>query len=133
MTQYAQYNPSVTAPSPVTGWYDTGALTYPNLPPPNDLLAVTADQWNARLTNPSAWAVSAGALVAYTPPAPPVDTRVPAKAALDKSDMTALRCFKAGVAFPAEWQTYVLALRAIVAGTSTVTVLPTQPAYPVGT
>ncbi len=54
-----------------------------------------------------------------------------AQAALDASDMTAVRCVKAGVAFPSEWQTYVTALRAIVSsGTGT---LPTQPAYPAGT
>lgn len=68
MTQFAQYNPAVSAPSPVIGWYDTGELTYANLPPSSDLLAVTDAQWSGRLTNPSGWAVSAGELVAYTPP-----------------------------------------------------------------
>lgn len=54
-----------------------------------------------------------------------------AQAALDASDMTALRCLKAGVAFPSEWQTYVAALRAIVdSGTGTI---PTTPDYPAGT
>lgn len=70
MTQYAQYNPAVASPSPVTGWYDTGLFTYANLPPATNLLAVTAAQWSARLINPSGWAVSNGALVAYTPPLP---------------------------------------------------------------
>jgi len=54
-----------------------------------------------------------------------------AQAALDSSDMTALRCVKAGVAFPEEWQTYVTALRDIVSsGTGTI---PDRPAYPAGT
>jgi hypothetical protein len=70
MTQYASYNPTVASPSPVTGWYDTALFPYPNLPPATDLLEVTAAQWAARLANPSGWAVSSGALVAYTPPAP---------------------------------------------------------------
>ena len=58
-----------------------------------------------------------------------------AQAALDKSDTVAIRCLKAGVAFPAEWQSYVAALRTIVAaatGNPSVP-LPTQPAYPAGT
>jgi len=58
-----------------------------------------------------------------------------AQAALDASDMVALRCFKAGVAFPAEWLTYVNAMRAVVrAPTGDPTQpLPTRPAYPAGT
>jgi len=67
MTQYAQFNPSLS-PAPVTGWYDTAEFSYPNLPAPTDLLAVTAAQWAARTANPSGWAVSGGALVSYTPP-----------------------------------------------------------------
>ena len=51
--------------------------------------------------------------------------------ALNTSDMVALRCIKANVAFPADWQTYVADLRAVVSGASSV--LPVQPAYPVGT
>jgi hypothetical protein len=58
-----------------------------------------------------------------------------AKFALDASDMAALRCLKAGAAFPAEWQTYVAALRAIIAAASgdASTPLPTRPAYPANT
>lgn len=56
-----------------------------------------------------------------------------AQAALNKSDMVALRCVKAGVAFPAVWQTYTTALRAIVAAQSgTPGTLPVMPAYPSG-
>ena len=51
--------------------------------------------------------------------------------ALAKSDGVAIRCVKAGVAFPAAWQTYVTALRAIMNGASGP--LPTQPAFPAGT
>ncbi len=72
MPKYAQYNPSLAAPSPVIGWYDTDNYTYPNLPAASGLLEITEAQWQARLTNPSGWAVSSGALVAYTPPAPVV-------------------------------------------------------------
>ena len=54
-----------------------------------------------------------------------------AQAALDKSDVTILRCIENRVVVPAEWATYRKALRALVAsGTGT---MPTQPAYPQGT
>lgn len=54
-----------------------------------------------------------------------------AQVALDKSDLTATRCFKAGVSFPSEWQTYVTSLRSIASsGTGS---LPDQPPYPIGT
>ena len=65
-------------------------------------------------------------------PAPPVPTDGElAAAALVKTDAVAVRCFKAGVAFPADWQSYVSALRAIVAGGQGP--LPDMPAYPAGT
>lgn len=54
-----------------------------------------------------------------------------AKQALLKSDDTAIRCVKAGVTFPQDWQDYVTTLREIVrtgAGE-----IPKQPDYPEGT
>lgn len=60
-----------------------------------------------------------------------LDLKSQAQKALDKSDLTALRCIKAGVTFPAEWQAYVKALRGVVdTGNGP---LPSQPAYPAGT
>lgn len=57
-----------------------------------------------------------------------------ASALLNMTDMVCLRCYKAGVTFPAAWQTYTTALRAIVNGTDTTSsTLPTQPVYPAGT
>ncbi len=56
-----------------------------------------------------------------------------AQTALDKSDVTAIRCWKAGVPFPAEWQSYCTSLRSIVSGSLSVMTLPTQPAYPPAT
>lgn len=55
-----------------------------------------------------------------------------AKAELSLSDMVALRCFKAGISFPIEWQNYVSSLRDIVQGYSKGP-LPTKPIYPAGT
>lgn len=58
-----------------------------------------------------------------------------AQAALCKSDNVALRCWKAGVTYPAEWKTHDDSLRAIVrtpSGDATQG-LPPQPDYPAGT
>jgi hypothetical protein len=73
MPYYAQYDPSVPGPSKVTGWYNTTARAYPNLPATSDLLEITETEWQAHYTNADGWAVSDGALVPYTPP-PPVLT-----------------------------------------------------------
>ena len=59
------------------------------------------------------------------------DLKASAQMALDKSDLTALRCLKSGALFPAEWQAYVLALRNIV--NTGIGPMPVQPAYPEGT
>lgn len=57
-----------------------------------------------------------------------------ASLSLEHTDLVASRCFKSGVTFPANWQSYTLALRNIVNGTDTTsTALPAQPAYPAGT
>lgn len=57
-----------------------------------------------------------------------------AKVALERSDVTMLRCVEAGVSVPAEWSTYRKALRSIINGADTTsTVLPPIPAYPAGT
>lgn len=88
----------------------------------------------AQYENASAWTVANGAIVAATPPTVPLAQQ--AQAALDQMDAPggcAIRCFKAGVAFPAAWQAYCTALRAIVNGTSTATAMPAQPAFPAGT
>lgn len=68
MTQYAYFDSTQSPPSPVLGWYDTAALSYPSLPSQSDLLELTSVQWSARLTG--SWAVASGALVTYVPPTP---------------------------------------------------------------
>lgn len=70
MPKYAYYNSSVTAVSPVIGWIDADALAYPSMPAAGDLLTLTEAQWADHMSSPSGWAVSAGALVSYTPPTP---------------------------------------------------------------
>jgi hypothetical protein len=85
-------------------------------------------------------AVETGGVWAFTPPAAPAGPtiEVQAQAALDVMDAPggcAIRCFKAGVAFPANWQAYTTELRSIRNGTASPmpTTLPTAPAFPAGT
>ena len=70
MPQYAHYDHTAASPARVTGWFDTDALSYPSLPSSADLLPLTTAQWDARLADPNAWAVSGGTLMSYTPPMP---------------------------------------------------------------
>ena len=70
MVAYAKFDPAIPAPSPVNGWYNTAIRPYLKLPPASQLLELTDQQWAAHYANTNGWAVSAGALVAYTPPPP---------------------------------------------------------------
>lgn len=65
MPKFAQFDPAAPAPQPVIGWYDTDFVNYPNLPPASNLLELTQDQWNLRLSTPF---VQNGALVAAPMP-----------------------------------------------------------------
>jgi hypothetical protein len=108
-------------------------------------IEITDEQWQAAISTPG-YTISNGAMVA---PAMPTAAQVAAqhaaatwaiyqtsaKAALDASDITILRCYEKGVATPAAWSSYRDALRAIVSaqtGDPTQS-LPTRPAYPSGT
>lgn len=53
---------------------------------------------------------------------------------LSKTDLVALRCFKAGVAFTEGWVSYTQALRTIISSPNIdpTQPLPTQPPYPPG-
>jgi len=51
--------------------------------------------------------------------------------AIDKTDLVAIRCLKAGIEFPTEWREYTVALRALKASV-VVAELPVMPSYPVG-
>lgn len=67
------------------------------------------------------------------PPAP--NLAALALTALAEDDAVAVRCVKAGVAYPADWLARDVALRAIVNGTDTTsTEIPARPSsYPAGT
>ena len=124
---------------PVSGWIDTAFVPLKTMPAASDLLQLTDAQWEARLDGH--WAVSAGALVPYTPPAEAANAaqlfallqRVAVRA-LAASDRTVLRCVENGVTVPPEWVGYRAELRNIVNGTNgSATALPTKPNYPAGT
>lgn len=114
---------------------------------PADSIKVADADVAAAINLPSGYAYdfdAAGKLVTTAPTAAQIqavasakaraDLQAQAMAALDKTDIVCLRCFKAGVAFPAAWQSYTQAIRAISNGTDTTsTTLPTMPAYPAGT
>jgi hypothetical protein len=68
MTQYAYFDATQPDPKPVIGWYDTSLYHYPNLPAAANLLEMSTGAWERRLEG--LWAVSGGALVPYSPPAP---------------------------------------------------------------
>ena len=68
-----------------------------------------------------------------TPDPDPVaeDATMRARIELDASDTVALRCFKAGVAWPQDWKDYCDALRSVVRGVSDT--IPVRPPFPPGT
>lgn len=67
MTRYAQFDPSVKAPSPVIGWYDTTILDYPNLPDASSLVQVDDSDWALHFGSLNGWAVVDGKLIAPEP------------------------------------------------------------------
>lgn len=125
-------DPSATAP--------LVSVPNPDCMIPADAVEITEAEHQALLDAQASGKVigadSAGNPVASDPP-PLTAAQVQAakakqaKIALDATDMVAIRCLKAGVAFPADWQAYCVELRAIVDGSSDA--LPTAPAYPAGT
>lgn len=70
MPKFANFSSDQPSPSPVLGWYDTDLIDYPTPPPTEDMLPLTDEQWAHRMEG--FWAVDNGALVAYTPPPPPL-------------------------------------------------------------
>lgn len=82
MAKYARYNPAITSPSPVIGWYDTDSLTYASLPTLSNLVVLTSEQWESHFVNPSGYAINNGALIDYAPPAQALTLSQQAQAAL---------------------------------------------------
>jgi hypothetical protein len=126
----------------IIGFYDS--IDSP-APQGAQVIDITDAQWKTCISN-QGWTVINGALVAPVQPtaaqiaAQQAATawssyQVSAKAALDASDITVLRCYENTVTTPAAWSTYRKALRSIVSAASgdPTQPLPVRPAYPTGT
>lgn len=129
---YAAYDTTAVQPTIVTGWYDTWGMTsVANVPPVSRLIAVSAADWdNSDFRVPIGRGVQSGAIIAYTPPAPPVPLKTQARNALVTAASTTWANFGSmGLAVPQAWVDYQTALKAIVTGTDTTsTELPAEPA-----
>lgn len=133
MPRFAHFDPVSLL---VLGWLDTDQWDYPSLPDETVLLALSDEQWEAQQA--PAW-VHDGSVV-LEEPEHLVRARAwaihqaQAIAALQASDVVALRCLKAGISFPSAWMDYVDALREIVrTPTGEPGPLPARPDYPPGT
>lgn len=91
-----------------------------------DLLIVPADTDNVK------WIESDLLPALYvSPEQQEAELKAQIQVILDKTDSVALRCLKAGVPFPTNWQEFVATLRSLYSsGTGTI---PETPAYPSGT
>ncbi|MBO1359525.1 hypothetical protein J2D73_06900 [Acetobacter sacchari] len=127
---YASCDMSAAQPAPVTGWWAAWGMSDPAVAPPvADLVPLTADQWDGRLTG--GWGVQGGALVAMTEEqlADAVPLAVRAGFALTAAQYVVWAEYGSlGDAAPGAWISYQKALKAIVDGTDTTsTILPTAP------
>jgi hypothetical protein len=139
MTKYAYFNPDDN--NKVRQWIDTDAMNYV-LPDASLLHECTETEWAMRVTGEKM--VHNGAVVIY---AAPVKTQNEinaeawrslqgdARLALEKSDITLLRCIENGIAVPESWATYRQGLRAIISAQTgdASQGSPAKPSYPAGT
>jgi len=125
---YATYDTTAAQPTGITGWFDTWTLsTTKNLPAASDMLALTQDQWNDRVTGPQG--VKDDDLVDYTPPAPVVPLETQAQTELAWIASQASMAAAMGETFTDNMKAYVKAIQAIAGGTDTTSMaLPARPA-----
>lgn len=123
MAFYASWNSSVPSPSPVTGWFDTSAHKYPNLP--SNRILVEDAAWNGRIVG--LWAVDNGKLVPYTRPVLPMDYREMAKTQLHDSHDMVMVHVEAGNPVPQEIIEYRNALRVMANHHEPVYAVPPKP------
>ena len=48
MAKFAWYDPTITAISPVLGWYDSERVSPEELPPSDELFPLTSREWSKR-------------------------------------------------------------------------------------
>jgi hypothetical protein len=128
--------------SPSTGGFYLRLIHGDAIPP--DAVTITTEAHAALLAGQSSGKCivpDANGSPVISDPIPPSATEIwqaiqtTAQTALDKSDLTVLRCVENGIAVPADWITYREALRAIVRSPSgdPSQLLPAMPDYPPGT
>ena len=125
----AQYYASLDKPC---AWYNMWVYSSAdNLPDTSNLYAMTADEWAYKGgdNGTRSMAVIDGKLQDYAQPAPVVPLQTQAATLLKSQQAYVMQNYAIyGDDTPAEWLTYLKALRAIANGTDTTsTTLPTQP------
>jgi len=60
MAYFAQFNPGLPDPKPITGWYDTSSLAYSNMPSASELIEIGEADWVFHFTQPHGWFVVDG-------------------------------------------------------------------------
>lgn len=129
---YAAYDTTAVQPTIVTGWYDTWGMTsVANVPPVSRLIAVSAEDWTdvTRFRLSFGRGVKDGAVIDYTPPAPPVPLKTQAATTLAvAATKTWAKFGSKRIDVPQAWVDYQIALEAIEDGSDTTsTELPAEP------
>mgnify|MGYP001387686308 CR=1 FL=1 len=122
---YADYNKPCS-------WYDMWIYSSTSgLPAADTLFPLTEEQWNDKggYTHSQLMYVDNGALVAYSPAVtPPTLAQQAASVLSTQKTYITEEYLVYGLSVPADWATYMQALKAISDGTDTTsTALPTQP------
>src|ERR1700686_607564 len=126
MTKYAHIHLDDSTPQLSKGWYDTDTITYPILPPKEELREMSDEEWDSRHDHDH---YHAGTFVKR--PGPSEEELVSrsrdlARRKLDESNNIVLQCYEESTPVPEEWKNYRSALRAIINGNGSL-VLPEPP------
>ncbi|WP_395495836.1 hypothetical protein [Acetobacter sp. KSO5] len=129
---YASYDNTASQPTPVTGWYDTWAMSSVSaVPSASSMIAISADDWNntASFRLPAGRGVLSGKIIDYSVPVEPVPLTTQATTALAVGRQTVWNEYGSiNEATPDVWVTYLKDLAAIANGTDTASkTLPTAP------
>ncbi|OAG78051.1 hypothetical protein Amal_00667 [Acetobacter malorum] len=130
---YASYDVTASQPTPVTGWYDTWAMSsLEDVPLASNLIPVAYQDWanTDAFRLPTGRGVQNGKIIDYTPPVQPVPLATQAQDALVAARQSVWNEYGSiNLPTPEPWVDYLKALMAIANGTDTIsTALPAAPA-----